>query len=289
MMLALLLAVALSNDPAELCDELSDYEIEQSYDATADAVELAEHFANGIGVKRDLGAAIHFVCVAEHISQMEREGMLEHLQQMRRGETTKPLDYCEHISGGHGAYVCAERRREESEADVRARFERLRDGAPRSIDALRARADAFVQADAISRSDASRGGTIHASDLVSNIVDGAETFMATLERFSRERASVATDVDAKRVDADLNAAYRKRVAELEEIDAGHLRDAQRAWIAYRDAFAEYYVERWRAAAPPETLRREIVTQLTRDRTTHFAEARAAASCSFCRNARVAGC
>jgi uncharacterized protein YecT (DUF1311 family) len=254
-----------------LCDHFADYEITQPHDATVDPVELAEKFANGNGVRQDLGAAIHFVCAAEEIAPMERYGMLDHLQQMRRGDTTEALDFCDHASGGHGASVCAERRRKDSEIDVRTRFERVRKNAPASIDALRARADAFVQADAISRSDINRGGTIHAAVLIDNGVDGAETFIAALERYSRERAPAATDADAKRVDADLNVAYRERIAGLEPIDADHLRDAQRAWIAYRDGFAAYYADRWRASAPPETLRRELITQLTRERTSQLTE------------------
>ncbi len=254
-----------------LCDQFGDYDITQPYDPEADLVELAEKYANGKGVKQDLGAAIHFICNAEELAPMERWGMLDHLQQMRRGDTAKPLDLCDHISGGHGAGVCAERNRKASEIDVRTRFERLRKDAPKSIDALRARADAFVEADAISRSDINRGGTIHGSVLIYAGIDGNETFMSALERYSRERAPATTDVDAKRADADLNAAYRKRLAALEELDAEHFRDAQRAWIAYRDAFADYYTDRWRAAAPPETLRREVVTQLTRERTKQLAE------------------
>ncbi len=252
-----------------LCDQFGDYDITQPYDPEADLVELAEKYANGKGVKQDLGAAIHFVCNAEEIAQVERWGMLDHLQQMRRGDTTDPLNFCDYVSGGRGTGICAERRRKESDVNVRTRFEALRKSAPKSIDALRARADAFVEADAISRSDINRGGTIHASVLIDIGTDGAQTFIATLERYSRERAPATTDVDAKRADADLNAAYRKHFGEA--IDADHLRDAQRAWIAYRDAFADYYADRWRAAAPAETLRREIVTQLARDRTKLFVE------------------
>jgi uncharacterized protein YecT (DUF1311 family) len=50
-----------------------------------------------------------------------------------------------------------------------------------------------------------------------------------------------------------------------------LRDAQRAWIRYRDAFAAFYVDRWRGAAKAEALRREIVAQLSRERAAELRE------------------
>jgi uncharacterized protein YecT (DUF1311 family) len=180
----------------------------------------------------------------------------------------------EHVSGGHGAYVCALRQRAASEPQVRARFAAVRKGAGNAttaLDALRARADVFIEANAVSLSDVNRGGTIHPSVLLYNQTDGAETFVANLERYSKSRAPAATAADAQRADTNLNAAYRAHMAASDEIDAGHLRAAQRAWIAYRDAWTAYYAERWRAAAPAETLRREILTQLTLDRTKELAE------------------
>jgi uncharacterized protein YecT (DUF1311 family) len=81
-----------------------------------------------------------------------------------------------------------------------------------------------------------------------------------VEQGSKKRAPAVTDAEAKRADDALNIAYKK----LDKTEA--LRDAQRAWIAYRDALAAHYVERWQGAATPDALRREIVTQLTRERT-----------------------
>lgn len=98
-----------------------------------------------------------------------------------------------------------------------------------------------------------------------------EQLVSSLERWSKQRAPSVSAADAKEADQALNSAYRAMQKEIDEGGAEiaewktWLRDAQRAWIAYRDAFAAYYAEQWSGKASPDALSREIVTQLTRER------------------------
>jgi uncharacterized protein YecT (DUF1311 family) len=117
-----------------------------------------------------------------------------------------------------------------------------------------------------------KGGTAQSAMTLGAEVDTRTKFVENLERFSKERATAASAGDEKRADDTLNTAYRAQRQMLRD-DLGddaaeqqtYLRDAQRAWIPYRDAFVEYYVERWRGAASPDALRREIVTELSKQR------------------------
>lgn len=49
----------------------------------------------------------------------------------------------------------------------------------------------------------------------------------------------------QKADAELNTLYQQQIARLGEVNGKRLRDAQRAWIAYRDSSCLY------EAGPPE--------------------------------------
>lgn len=283
--LLLLLAAPIDSDEAAaaLCAKYENYQvaIPDGY-SEEEALELGEAFANGNGAKRDFDAAIHFLCKA-NVAPAELWGMLDHVEQMRRGETDDPLDFCAHVTSGNGSYICSLRRETDLAPELASRYETVRKDAGKTgkaLDALRERATAFIEAESHWLTEQTRGGTIYNSVAVGTKLDGEEMFVEALERYSRERAPSATAADEKRADAQLNAAYRKSLSEIEPCPPEHdwcpdegeptetdnLRNAQRAWIRYRDAFIAWYIERWRGAAPAETLRREILTQLTRDRT-----------------------
>jgi uncharacterized protein YecT (DUF1311 family) len=273
MLLFLLLAMLSDPElPSDPCLEYTDYEVTvpKNFDAQRDAHDLAEKFANGEGVKRDFAAALHFLCVADGLAPAEQSGMIQHVMAMKRGETRERLDYCEFITSGHGSYVCALRREETLRPELRARYEAVRRSAGKPLDALRARADTFIEADATWETEQTFGGTIYASMGVNTRLDGEQTFVELLEQYTKKRAPAASASDYQRADADLNAAYRERMSGAAECDPEHcdkdnLRTAQRAWIIYRDAWIAFYQDRWRGTASPEALRLEIGTALARVR------------------------
>jgi uncharacterized protein YecT (DUF1311 family) len=135
----------------------------------------------------------------------------------------------------------------------------------------------FVRAESERITAQSRGGTAYGAIVLGSEIEQKERFVATLERFSKQRARAASQAALKRADDELNAVYRAKQKELDEADdeiadwKTFLRAAQRAWIPYRDAFAAFYAERWRGKASPAELRREIVTELTRARAAELRE------------------
>ena len=141
-----------------------------------------------------------------------------------------------------------------------------------ALAALRKATDALVEADAEYIAEGNRGGTIYPSVILSSQMDRTDDLLATLERYVQKRAPAATADALKKADSVLNTAYKAIVSqakaddkEYETGNASALRDAQRAWIPYRDAWIAFYRLRWKGAAPPEALDREIAAALTEKR------------------------
>jgi uncharacterized protein YecT (DUF1311 family) len=261
-----------------VCDLYDSYRpaVPEGWDPETDSLELAEMFANGDRVDQDFSAAIHFVC-RMGMADAERRSMLEHVLAMERGSTEEPLDFCALHTSRDGGIICAGRRDDEVGPQLQERFEAVRARcAGRAIDALRERATAFVEADAFWEAEQSRGGTMYVYAETHATLDREGRFVEQLELYTKERAAAATAAELAKADAELNAAYRKRMASIEPCDPEYancspplepenLREAQRAWIPYRDAWVAFYQERWRGAATPAVLRNEIAAALTRAR------------------------
>jgi uncharacterized protein YecT (DUF1311 family) len=281
MLLALLLALPL--DSAKVCAaRLANYKPPAAAAKLGDTcedgqycyVELAEKYANGEGVKRDYDLAEFFLCMAEEeLAPVELESMLEHLQEIRGGKSTRELSFCDHTSSGYAATFCAHRNWEEMMPRLDARIDALRRkvAAKTRFDGLRKRGNDYVSAESTRIGEQSRGGTGYSAIVLGSEVDEKQLFVETLERYSTQRAPAASAAEEKQADRELNDAYRGAHADIESDDETIadwpelLRKAQCAWLAYRDAWAAYYVERWKGSAAPDVLRREIVTQLSRDR------------------------
>ncbi len=240
--------------------------------------ELALIFANGWGVPRDYDAAIYFLCRAEEVAPAEQWGMLGHVQEMRKQAQPKDLDYCEWVTSGHGSTWCQglemDRRAPEWDRRVETVSRSLPAEARPALKTLRKAADTFAEADGSLSALGNYGGTIYPSQVLAGQQDQTEAFLATLEKYTRNRAPAATSADFERTDQALNAAYQKQMTQVNSDDkefdrntAGQdsLRDAQRAWIPYRDAWKSLYRLRWQGAAAPEALDREIATALTTTR------------------------
>lgn len=267
-----------------VCELYENYEVEvpEGWDPEQEAIQLAELFANGDeDVAQDFSAAIHFICRPNSMAPAERWSMLEHVLLMERGYTKEPLDYCRFDTSRDGGIICASRRDGEETPQLEGRFAAVREQYPvKTLDALRERATAFVDADTFWEVEQYREGTMYAYAETHARLEREKTFIELLELYTKERATPASEADLKRADAKLNAAYRKRMAAIEPcnseyqnceppLEPENLRGAQRAWIPYRDAWIAFYQERWRGAASPDALRREVAAALTRLRTEDF--------------------
>ena len=255
-------------------------------------------FANGWGVKRNFDTAAHLLCSAEReMAPVEFWSMLDHLQRMKSGEIKEDLDYCRHLTSGRGAAFCARREFARVVPDLEKRLTVVRDaschperseGSPLSagdppssasrlrmtcaslFDAVRAAGQAFIEAEADRIADDSRGGTLYSSYYIGAGTAETIAFVELVERWTRGRAQTATEEGRAAAESALAAALDERLklaAAEERCDecVRHVRDAQQRWIALRDTFAGLYAARWKGTADEESLRREIITQMTRER------------------------
>jgi uncharacterized protein YecT (DUF1311 family) len=250
--------------------------------------ELAMIFANGWGVPRDYDAATWFLCRArednrgQELNPVELWRMLAAVQEMRTSSDPKDLDYCGHFatSGVAGAYcegLAMEAGAPRFERRIAAMADSLGPAARAALADLRRAEEAFEEADAELRSAGSRGGSGHAAFFLSEREEVASFFLADLESFGKERAPSPVPTAFQDADRALNAAYQAGKAAFSRPRAAAfaapgkplpatLRDAQRAWLRYRNAWIAFYRLRWQGAAPPEALDREIQAALTRQRT-----------------------
>lgn len=247
--------------------------------------ELAMVFANGWGTPRDLGAATYFLCRAgDEMAPAEQWSMLQFVDGLRTGKEKGKLDYCEHVTSGMGSTWCAgleqDQKKVEWDRRIAAVEKTLGADAKPAFAAVRKAAEAAIKADAEYIASSSLGGTIYPSLVIGGETDRTDDFVATLERYTQKRASEASPDVWKKADDGLNSLYKSMMAEAKANDkeyeqgtAGQdaLRNAQRAWIPYRDAWIAYYRLRWKGTAPPEALEREINKALTEKRTQELAE------------------
>ena len=235
---------------------------------------LMQLYANGLGgVRRDLDTATAYACALDG-APAETEGRIEHLQAMRRERAPKRFDYCDDITSGLAGGFCSAR---DAEIAAPGRDGRLRAATARlpggraQWPAARKAFDAFV--DAHGSGEVDQSGTARASFVIEEEDKTRGRFVSDLEALAAGRWTRFTAADARAADVALNAAYRKTLAhiaghpdEVGTIKVDEVRQAQRAWLAYRDRFVAYA-----RAARPELAAEAVITRLTRLRTAQLAE------------------
>jgi len=206
--------------------------------------------------------------------------MLQFLQGLRTGKETGALDYCDQLTSGMGSTWCAglelDQKKVRWDRRIAAAEHSLGPEARQALPALRKAAAAFAEADAALTAEPNQGGTIYPSVVLGAQIERGDDFAAALERYAQKRAPAASPAVLEKADGALNAAYKKLLARsgpcpkddpyCGNLDRDVVREAQRSWLPYRDAWIALYRLRWKGAAPPEALDREIATVLTGQRT-----------------------
>jgi hypothetical protein len=211
--------------------------------AQAGSAMLMMLYANGRGVARDLDLAIAIACGLE-AAGAERVGRVEHLLNMKAGRDAGVFDTCDDITSGYMAGYCVGLR-ERSEAVARGRrldaaVARLPIEARPAFEKLKAAADAFFAAREDNEVDLS--GTARAALVIEEGARLREAFASSVEallagpptwRFDAEEYAAA--------DRKLNEAYREAIGSepLGTVTPDGIRKTQRAWLPYRDAWADF--------------------------------------------------
>jgi uncharacterized protein YecT (DUF1311 family) len=239
--------------------------------ATNNNAVLMMLYANGYGVARDTDKAIHYACSLEFIAKAEMEGRIAHLAS---GEDRgKPFDQCDDTTSGAMGGMCAELRESQDRRVRDARLERSAHELPapsRSAFArLRLAADSYAKAGA---GEEDMQGTAAADLAIQHEARLREEFMQAALAAIDGKLPASSVVTFAESDRQLNQLYQSVMAAPSTeadwpdriggstIAHADVRKAERAWLAYRDAFLAF-----RASLPSGSDPVAIKTLLTSQR------------------------
>jgi len=208
-------------------------------------------YANGFGGKRDLDRAIQHACRLD-TAKAEMEGRIAYLASSAAATDGQPFDLCDHVTSGYMGSVCTDLSEARAERVRSARLDRFAHTLPararQPFAQLRKAAEAFARQAASEVDLSGSGGAGFAIDHTAQRRD--EFVQAVLDAASGKVARASTD-EVAALDRQLNAAYRKLMGTRHDPDASATRIAgstvtradvritERAWLAYRDAWAPY--------------------------------------------------
>lgn len=223
-------------------------------------------YANGSAVKRDLDLAIHLSCGLQ-AAPAEHEGRVQSLEQMKAKPGKTPFHYCQDITSGYAMGVCASHDQRFAVVKRAAEIGRITAGyapAPKqAFAALEKAAQAYVDARALNEIDLS--GTGRGAFAIEEEEARWTAFQKLLDQLSAGRLPAASAPQNQAADAQLNAAYRKLMAagdpEFGTITLKGVRETERVWIRYRDAWLAFA-----KVAYPAVPQAALSAHLTRERT-----------------------
>jgi len=225
----------------------------------ADNNLLAEVYANGWGVARDARLALALVCHGSDVPA-ELVDIVNTLYDSRKEQALEePFRFCEHVTSGFNAGRCAPRDEELARVRREASLRAMTASWPRdhvaAFERLQQAAEAFFTTRSTGEIDMT--GTLRAVLALDEEGVLRDEFLETLRAANagtfpaRARLSVA--------DAELNRAYRAVMdapLDLGTVTHERVRETQRSWLAYRDAwgafgalhFPQRSAEQWKAWA-----------------------------------------
>jgi uncharacterized protein YecT (DUF1311 family) len=225
-------------------------------------------YANGVGARRDLDVAIHLACGLDG-APAESHGRVSHLAELRTQRWTgTDFHYCDDITSGLSGGICAGHRAQIEGARREAELARLVSGwtaREREVFAPLQRAfDAYVEAHA--EGEVEMSGTLRIALYVGAQEAARTEFLRMLRELEAGTAPVSSAAQHRAADADLNLAYREALGAVRSepsgtVTAEGIRDAQRAWLRYRDAFVAFAAIKY-----PRLSGDSIAAWLTRQRT-----------------------
>jgi Lysozyme inhibitor LprI len=204
-------------------------------------------YANGRGARRDLDVAIHLSCGIEG-APFESNGRVGHLAELKaQSRPQEDFHFCDDVTSGLAMGYCAAHEARIAGARREAELARLSRGwtaaETQALERLRQAHEAFASAHGGGEVDMS--GTARAAMAVNAEESARDLFLALLRDLAAGHAPRYDAGGYRAADAKLNAAYRQLIQETVPIDSPGavtregIRDAQRAWLRYRDSFLAF--------------------------------------------------
>jgi uncharacterized protein YecT (DUF1311 family) len=223
---------------------------------------LMQLYANGRGVKRNLDLAIGYACTI-NATPAEFLGRIAHLQRMSRNPEN--FDYCDDITSGYAMGLCTYRGSRGSAVERDRNLRTLVAGFPQESAllyvAMKKTFDTFLTAH---EGEVDQSGTDRTMMVIMERDKAADQFVLDLHRLKDGKWPALSGADARAADTQLNASYRKLLADTvtpddyPQVRRSDIRGAQRAWLIYRDTYANFA-----AKAAPAIPRDAIIARLTR--------------------------
>ncbi|MFC5461540.1 lysozyme inhibitor LprI family protein [Massilia niabensis] len=246
--------------------------VREQAQALGDDAVLMMLYANGYGVARDTDRAIYHACRLD-AAKAEMEARVDYLASGSVASDRQPFDLCDHITSGRMGGVCAAIGEGRDDRTRRARLDRfaakLPAAARQPFARLRKAADAFAQKSADEVDMTGSGG---AGFAYRHTGRRDKEFMETLFKAAGGKLARASAAQLERLERELNAQYSAVLATPSEnenhpgrihyltVTREDVRTTERAWLAYRDAWAAYL-----AAARMPTDLVSVQAELTRQR------------------------
>jgi len=205
-------------------------------------------YANGFGVPRNTDSAIHQACQLD-AAKAEMAGRIEHLANLPANAV---FDQCDDITSGRMGTVCAAIHEGQNGRVRNARLERMTATLPAPARAAFQRLQAAAEHYALAAgAETDMQGTAAPSFVLQRAEKMRAQFMQAVLDAAGGKLPAASPQDAAARDRELNELYRKLMAAPSPqegwpdrlgdttIERKDVRAAERAWIAYRDAFTAF--------------------------------------------------
>ena len=224
-------------------------------------------YANGIGAARDLDVAIHLACGYQG-APAEVDGRIRHLVELRdTGWTGNDFHVCDDITSGFMMGHCAGQEAARNDVRRAAILERTTRGWSeadrRAFASLQRALEAYVSSRNL---EIDMSGTMRGALQVGAEEVVKDEFVRTIDQLEGGAAPRFDHAQFEAADAELNRAYREAMrGEFSDcpgcVTADGIRDAQRAWLRYRDAFLAFAAVHY-----PQVSRDSLAAWLTQQRT-----------------------
>jgi uncharacterized protein YecT (DUF1311 family) len=228
-------------------------------------------YANGQGVKQNYPLALRFACEAGG-APAEIGIRLEHLESLlTKAAPNSNFDFCNDITSGFMQGFCAGLSSEMSDQSRTANLNALKSG---MTEEQRSAFDLLVKAQqnyarAHAGGEIELGGTARAMYQIDAEDSLHDDFLLALQTYEKGQKPPSTSAsDYHEADEYLNSQYRESIANAEKnkteygaVQPGGIRNTERAWLKYRDAWLAFAKLRY-----PQVAAEAWLTLLTKDRT-----------------------
>lgn len=230
-------------------------------------------YANGRGAGRDLDVATRLACGIDG-APMESHGRVTHLAELKaKGWAGDDFHYCDDITSGLAIGHCASHFAAIAGAKREAELAALTGGwtaaEKQAFARLREAHEAYVEAHGSGEVD--RSGTARGAMAVAAEEAERDEFAALLTSLAGGHRPPGGAAARKAADSKLNAVYRRVIRGTVPVESPGavtregIRDAQRAWLRYRDSFLAFAAVKF-----PRVDRDGLAAWLTEQRTEKLA-------------------